>query len=90
MLLEPLLHGSRGDQLRDARAFTSKGWAMAVGEDELRVDGKFLQCLQDLAQNAEQMRDAQQSYEGSMASAKIAAILRTAVSRPSHKLDPQQ
>jgi UDP-N-acetylglucosamine--N-acetylmuramyl-(pentapeptide) pyrophosphoryl-undecaprenol N-acetylglucosamine transferase len=58
MLLIPLVQGSRGDQVDNARCFASHGWAKILPESELS-SGSLLESLSQLALESSSMQEAQ-------------------------------
>ncbi len=58
MLLIPLVQGSRGDQIDNARCFAAHGWARVLPESELNC-GTLLEALSQLADQASLMQMAQ-------------------------------
>lgn len=58
MLLIPLVHGSRGDQVDNARSFSTKGWATTLLEKDLTPES-FMTAIGQLQTNADQMKAEQ-------------------------------
>ena len=79
MLLIPLVVGSRGDQVDNARLFTELGWATTLQERELNT-ASLRQAIQQLFETSSQMQTAQQRYDGRGAAAKVTSELLSFVS----------
>jgi UDP-N-acetylglucosamine--N-acetylmuramyl-(pentapeptide) pyrophosphoryl-undecaprenol N-acetylglucosamine transferase len=60
MLLIPLVHGSRGDQVDNAASFAKSGYAQVLAEQDV-TPTSLQQALRDLLAQADNMRRAMQS-----------------------------
>ena len=56
MLVIPLEKGSRGEQIQNARSFSSKSWAMVARRTELKKPNSLWEKLTELKQSAPSMR----------------------------------
>ena len=78
MLLIPLMQGSRGDQVDNARSFEKKGWAITLKETDLHPDA-FLLAIRNLAINSERIKSEQSKSSTNGIEGRIVAALRAAV-----------
>lgn len=62
MLLIPLVQGSRGDQVHNARSFESKSWAMVLDEDALNAN-TLRQSIEKLSDNNSKIKQSQQQFK---------------------------
>lgn len=74
MLLIPLVVGSRGDQLVNAKYFVQQGWAKVVDETTLD-EQRLLNAVEDLVASAPAIREAQSKYQGAAVNQKVISCL---------------
>ena len=76
MLLVPLVQGSRGDQVDNARCFQQHGWASVLDEANLSAES-LAHSLEELISRSEQMTERQKSAEvGDKAAQDIVHVFR--------------
>lgn len=80
MLLIPLDSGSRGDQIVNAKSFVEQNYARSLAENSLSKES-FMTAIDELVANAEDIRKAQSSFDGTSVSKRIVAVLLSTVGR---------
>ena len=72
----PLVQGSRGDQVDNARCFQQHGWASVLDEANLSAES-LAHSLEELISRSEQMTERQKSAEvGDKAAQDIVHVFR--------------
>ena len=78
MILVPLVKGSRGDQLDNAKCFVKNGWARLLNEEGASSE-KLLSLLEEVRHSHSDILEAQaKAYEKGSSEGKILAVLKKA------------